>query len=72
MILVAAPYAVGYRWSNSTGTQLWPDYGSVFGEFPAKSKQKLFYALLLKHLFEKHGYVPGKDLFVVSRHVCGE
>jgi hypothetical protein len=51
------------RWHNSTGTQLWPDYGDVFGAFPKKSKQKGFYALLLRHLFKKHGYVPGVNLF---------
>ena len=51
------------RWHNSTGTQLWPDYGEVFGAFPEKSKQKLFYALLLRHLFKKHGYVPGVNFF---------
>lgn len=29
------------------------------------SKQKLYYALLLKHLKAKHGYELGKDLFVL-------
>lgn len=53
------------RYTNSTGTQLWPDYGPVFGALPEGSKQKMFYALLLRHLFRQHGYVPGKNFFII-------
>lgn len=53
------------RYSNNTGTQLWPDYGPVFGDFPESSKQKMFYAFLLRHLFKQHGYVPGKNFFII-------
>lgn len=58
------------RWSNSSGTEIWPDYGPVFGAFPEKSKQRLFYGLLWKHLNEKHGYVPGRDLFIIPFDWC--
>lgn len=53
------------RFRNSTGTQLWPDYGESFGSFPSESKQKMFYALLLRHLYKKHGYIPGVNFFVI-------
>jgi hypothetical protein len=53
------------RWRNATGTQIWPDYGSVFGAFPENSKQKLFYAFLLKHMFKQHGYIPGVNFFII-------
>jgi hypothetical protein len=53
------------RFLNSTGTQLWPDYGESFGSFPSESKQKMFYALLLRHLSKKHGYIPGVNFFVI-------
>lgn len=35
------------------------------GTFPEKSKQGLFYAVLMAHLKKAHGYVAGEDLFVV-------
>jgi hypothetical protein len=53
------------RWRNATGTQIWPDYGSMFGAFPENSKQKLFYAFLLKHMFKQHGYIPGVNFFII-------
>jgi hypothetical protein len=57
--------AASGRWLNSTGTSLWPDYGSVFGAFPQDSKQRLFYALFEAHMFKSHGYIPGRDLFII-------
>lgn len=37
----------------------------MFGAFPQESKQKQFYALLMRHLSIQHGYVPGTNLFVI-------
>lgn len=53
------------RWRNSTGTQLAADYGELFGAFPQKSKQAMFYTLMLRHLFKQHGYVPGRDFYAI-------
>lgn len=37
----------------------------MFGQIPEGSKQKLFYALLLRHLYKEHGYTSGVNLFVI-------
>jgi hypothetical protein len=47
-------------WRNSSGTQLWPDEG-----IPARAKQRLYYAALLKQLLGRHGYVIDKDFFII-------
>lgn len=53
------------RWTNSSGVELWPDEAANPGDFPEGSKQALYYAVLLKHLFAHHGYVAGKDFFLL-------